>query len=329
MRGWYCEKEDDKLWPGQRFCLKVKEPLHREQSEFQDIEVFETTNHGRCLVLDGAIQLTEWDEWSYQEMITHLPMFAHPNPENVLIIGAGDGGVLREVCRHKGVKKVTMCEIDRKVVEVSKTFLNKSTAVAFDDPRATLLFADAAKFVDSADAASFDVVIVDSSDPNDGPANSLFSDEFYANLARVLKPGGIVCTQGECMWLHTPLIKSVLEKAKKVFPSVDYAYTCTPTYPCGQIGFLLCSKSTDAAYARRPRRAVPAEMAEKLQYYSHAMHKAAFLLPSSFESQLSAMRASQATCTGHSRKDYAIYAGVLAAVGAVGFALGKAFASRK
>jgi spermidine synthase len=235
---------------GQRFCLKVKEPLHHEKSQFQDIMVFETTNHGRCLVLDGVIQLTEWDEFSYQEMIAQIPLFAHPNPESVLIVGAGDGGVLREVCRHKGVKKIVMCEIDEDVVKVSKTFLNRSTATAFEDPRAKLVFADAAKYLDKEVATeSVDVVIVDSSDPNEGPADSLFTDSFYKNLARVLKPGGIVCTQGECMWLHVELIRDVLQKAKAYFPTVDYAYTCTPTYPCGQIGFLLCSKSSDGALA--------------------------------------------------------------------------------
>lgn len=229
-------------------ALKVAAPLHAERTEFQDLQVFDSTNWGRVLVLDGAIQLTERDEASYQEMITHLPMFAHANPESVLIVGAGDGGVLREVCRHKCVKKVVMCEIDRRVVEASKKYFPKTMAVAFDDPRLELVFGDASKYVAEAAAGTFDVVIVDSSDPNDGPANPLFTDEFYANVAKVLKPNGIVCTQGECVWLHLKLISELLRKVKKFYGTVDYAYTCTPTYPCGQIGFFVCSKSADREF---------------------------------------------------------------------------------
>ena len=306
MSGWFCEREDEKLWPGasrggdagssralffprraarslsaaavslrrgrpclrshrlrpicpppfpppaagQRMCLKVKEPLHSERSDFQDILVFDSANHGRVLALDGVIQLTEWDEFSYQEMIAHLPLFAHAAPASVLIIGAGDGGVLREVARHRGVRRITMVEIDRRVVEASKTFFARTMATDFDDARLTLRFEDAAAYAAAAEPASYDVVIVDSSDPNDGPANSLFTPAFYGNLARILKPGGIVATQGECQWLNLELIKEVLRKAKDHFPAVDYAYTCTPTYPCGQIGFLLCYKSSDRACLR-------------------------------------------------------------------------------
>ena len=176
-------------------ALKVKEPLHAERSDFQDILVFQSANHGRVLALDGVLQLTEWDEFSYQEMISHTPLFAHGAAQSVLIVGAGDGGVLREVCRHRGVRRIVMVEIDRQVVEASKTFFAKTMATDFDDPRATLRFEDAAKYVAECEPAAFDVVIVDSSDPNDGPASVLFTADFYRNLARVLKPGGIVCTQ--------------------------------------------------------------------------------------------------------------------------------------
>ena len=300
-------------------CLKVKEPLHSERSDFQDILVFESTNHGRVLALDGVIQLTEWDEFSYQEMIAHLPLFAHAAPASVLIIGAGDGGVLREVARHRGVKRITMVEIDRRVVEASKTFFAKTMATAFDDARLTLRFEDAAAFAGSAEAASFDVIIVDSSDPNDGPANSLFTPAFYKNLARILKPAGIVCTQGECQWLNLGLIKEVLRKAKDFFPSVDYAYTCTPTYPCGQIGFLLCYKSSDPEYVRSPRHSVPEDVAKRLRYYTPAMHKAAFLLPRFAEDDLAALRPRGRA--GHTGLEYLSYAAILAAAGLAGAGL--------
>ena len=230
-------------------------------------------------------------------------------------------------------------------------------ATDFEDPRVTLRFQDASKYVAECDAAAFDVVIVDSSDPNDGPASVLFTADFYRNLARVLKPGGIVCTQvrakpraaaaaarhtmnaaaashflcpapprcarlcaqGECQWLSLPLIKDVLTKAKDFFPSVDYAYTCTPTYPCGQIGFLLCYKSSDPEYVRSARRAVPDDVAKRLRYYSPAMHKASFLLPRFAEEELAALRPRGRT--GHSAWDYAAYTAILVGAGLLGGAV--------
>jgi len=185
------------------------------------------------------------------------------------------------------------------------------------------LFDDAAKYI-AAHKDEFDVIIVDSSDPNEGPADSLFTPEFYRNLSEALKAGGIVCTQGECMWQNMDLIAEVLAKATDTFPVVDYAYTCVPTYPSGQIGFLVCSKGTSrespiplptpcrvtpcyvippvglphalgvharaAVYARSPKRAVPEAMAAKLRYYSHAMHAAAFALPRFAEDRLLKVR---------------------------------------
>ncbi|RYG48861.1 hypothetical protein EON67_07195, partial [archaeon] len=147
--------------------------------------------------------------------------------------------------------QIVQCEIDRRVVEVSKQFFGSTMATSFEDPRVTLLFDDAAKYI--ADKKNeFDVIIVDSSDPNEGPATSLFTPEFYKNLSEALKEGGIVCTQGECMWQNMKLITEVLNKAKAYFPVVDYAYTCVPTYPSGQIGFLVCSKSGCRTFALHP-----------------------------------------------------------------------------
>ena len=128
------------MWPGQRFSLKVENVLFEGKSDFQDVLVFQSTHYGRVLVLDGVIQLTERDEMAYQEMIVNLPMMSHPDPKRVLIIGGGDGGVLREVARHPGVQEIVMCEIDKMVVDVSKQFFAESTASAFNDPRVTLRY---------------------------------------------------------------------------------------------------------------------------------------------------------------------------------------------
>ena len=138
QNGWFYEKEV--MWPGQKMGLKVETVLFEGRSAFQDVLVFQSTDYGRVLVLDGVIQLTERDEMAYQEMITHVPMLSHPDPRNVLIIGAGDGGVLREVARHEGVQSIVMCEIDKMVVDVSRKYFSASTATSFEDPRLTLKY---------------------------------------------------------------------------------------------------------------------------------------------------------------------------------------------
>jgi len=267
--------------------LKIEEVMWEGRSDFQDILVFKSTTYGMVLALDGVIQLTERDEHAYQEMITHIPMHAHPDPKSVLIVGGGDGGVLREVCRHSGVEKIVMCEIDPTVCDIAKKFFSNSTATAFNDPRVTLVHADAAEFVKDK-AAEFDVVIVDSSDPV-GPAETLFTAGFYGSLRHAMKPGAIMCNQGECIWLHLQLIGDVLGSCKEVFPSVDYAFTTIPTYPSGQIGFLMCS-TTPNAVLRAPVRSPEPELASKLKYYSSAVHAAAFVLPEFAERVVSKVR---------------------------------------
>mmetsp|Transcript_18794 Transcript_18794/g.43736 ORF Transcript_18794/g.43736 Transcript_18794/m.43736 type:complete len:331 (+) Transcript_18794:87-1079(+) len=276
--GWFSESEV--MWPGQKFSLQVKPEgiLFQGKSKFQDILVFESTNYGKVLVLDGVIQLTERDEFAYQEMITHLPMFACARPRTVLIVGGGDGGVLREVVRHDCVEKIDMCEIDELVVECAKKYFPETMATSFDDPRLNLLFEDAAAYIAKENHNMYDVIIVDSSDPV-GPAETLFQPEFYEKMAAALNPGGVICTQGECMWLHLDLITSVLTSCCDIFPTVEYAYTTIPTYPSGQIGFVLCSSDRQNNMVRLPQRQPEAAMQATLRYYNPQIHKAAFVLP--------------------------------------------------
>ncbi|KAJ1459621.1 S-adenosyl-L-methionine-dependent methyltransferase [Pelagophyceae sp. CCMP2097] len=298
--GWFAETEV--MWPGQKFCLKVGAGgvLHRAKSDFQNILVFESETYGRVLALDGVIQVTERDEFAYQEMMVHLPLFAHAEPKRVLIVGGGDGGVLREVARHGCVTKIDMCEIDPMVCEVSKLYFRGTLATTFDDERLTLVYADAAEYLRelitptagatsvaavaaakvlaAGDFAGYDVIIVDSSDPV-GPAESLFKPDFYECMRAALAPGGITCTQGECMWLHLPLIASVISACGEIFPSVEYAYTTIPSYPSGQIGFIMCSLNAAAGMLVKPLRAPAAALQDALRYYSPDMHAAAFVLP--------------------------------------------------
>ncbi|KAJ3023561.1 putrescine aminopropyltransferase [Thoreauomyces humboldtii] len=283
--GWF--KETTTLWPGQAMTLQVKEILHHEKSLFQDVLVFQSTNHGNVLVLDGVIQATERDEFAYQEMIAHLPLNAHPEPKKVLVIGGGDGGVLREIVKHPSIQSVTLVEIDEAVPRASKKFL-PAMAVGFQHPKVKLVIGDGFAFLEG-HKKEFDVIITDSSDPV-GPAESLFGEKFYEMMKDALVDGGVVCTQGECQWLHLPLIRDVLQSARRIFPVVEYAYASVPTYPCGQIGFVLASNdpsmrlkaphpTREAAAAARAvdqtRQVDPA----KLKYYNSEVHRASFVLP--------------------------------------------------
>jgi len=272
--------EKNSQWPGQAMSLKVDKVLLHEKTDFQDLMVFQSTAEwGKVLVLDGVIQLTERDECSYQEMLTHLPMFSHEAPKQVLIIGGGDGGVLREVCRHDCVEKVTMVDIDKGVVEASKKFF-PAVSTGFSHPKANLIIGDGVGFVTGAGDATYDVIVVDSSDPV-GPAEKLFSKEFYEHAHRILRPGGVLCTQSECLWLHAKLISNIVKDFAASFDSAEYASMQVPTYPCGQLGAFLGRKAGGAgppgAGCRSPRRSVPQDM--KLRYYTADMHAAAFALP--------------------------------------------------
>lgn len=285
---WFSETEA--LWPGQKFSLEVEEVLYRGKSDFQDVLVFKSATYGNVLALDGVIQVTERDEFAYQEMITHLPMFAHAQPKRVLIVGGGDGGVLREVVKHECVEEIVMCEIDPKVCEVAKQFFRNTLATAFDDPRCTLLHADAAAYLrDNTADNKFDVIIVDSSDPV-GPAEVLFRQEFYESMKNSLTPSGVICTQGECLWLHLDLIVDVLDKCGPLFPTVQYAFTTIPTYPSGQIGFIMCSLDEGKGVIANAKRAPSAKMAEQLRYYSAKVHEAAFVLPAFAERKIAPVR---------------------------------------
>jgi spermidine synthase len=277
QNGWYWEKNAQ--WPGQATSLEVKEVVHHEKTDFQDLLVFDSATWGRVLVLDGVIQLTERDECSYQEMMAHLPMHSHTCPRDVLVIGGGDGGVLREICKHSCLEKVTICEIDGGVVAAAKKFFPK-IAASYDHPKVTVNIGDGLAFATAAADCSYDVMVVDSSDPV-GPAEKLFSPEFYQNIHRILRPGGVICSQGECLWINKDLIKEMISIHGKPFHSAEYASIQVPTYPSGQIGAFIARKADQARpeldkSCRKPLRC-PGDMS--LSYYSEDMHSAAFALP--------------------------------------------------
>jgi spermidine synthase len=265
------------MWPGQAMTLKVNQILHHEKSEFQDVLVFESSDYGTVLVLDNVIQCTERDEFSYQEMITHLAMNSHPNPKKVLVIGGGDGGVLREVVKHHTVEEAILCDIDEAVIRVSKKYL-PSMSIGFQHPAVKVHIGDGFKFLEDR-KNEFDVIITDSSDP-EGPAESLFQKPYFELLNGALREGGVITTQGsENQWLHIALISKLKKSCQEVFPVVEYAYTTIPTYPSGQIGFMICCKDPDRN-VKEPLRSWSPEEEERLcRYYNKEIHRASFVLP--------------------------------------------------
>lgn len=280
--GWFSEISNT-MWPGQAMTLRVEKILFAEKSKYQDVLVFKSTDYGNVLVLDGAIQDTERDEFAYQEMITHLAMNSHPNPKKVLVVGGGDGGVLREILKHPSVTEAHLCDIDDTVIKVSKKFL-PNMSKSYQDPKVHVHIGDGFEFLKKYQN-TFDVIITDSSDP-EGPAASLFQEPYFRLLNSALTEKGVITTQGECMWIHLPLIKALKKDCEKAFPVVEYAYCTIPTYPCGQIGFMVCCKDPKSNL-KQPLRYVDEKTENKIyRYYNRRIHEASFILPTFVASAL-------------------------------------------
>jgi spermidine synthase len=272
---------NETLYPdwGQRFL--VKRELARVQSAFQDIVIFESTSHGRVIVLDGIIQITEADEFVYQEMLTHVPLLAHGAAVSVLIIGAGDGGVLRRVLQHRGVRRAVMVEIDGEVIRLSKEFLPGIAGAAWDDPRAEVIVGDGIDYVKRASDGSFAVIIVDSTDPI-GVGEVLFTDDFYANAARILGPGGVIVNQCGVPFMQADELRETSLRRAKFFAHVSAYVAAVPTYVGGLMTLGWAAK--DASLTRLPAEAIRAraEAAGVLgttRYWTPEIHAGAFNLP--------------------------------------------------
>ena len=221
-------------------AIKGAKLLFSDNSEFQKVEVFETESSlGRVLTLDDLMMTTEGDEFHYHEMISHVPMMHHPNPKTVLVIGGGDGGTIREVLKHDTVEKAVLCEIDGLVIEACKEHL-PTIACELDNPKCEILVEDAIEYIkDKVDM--FDIVLIDSTDPM-GPGEGLFTEEFYTNVKRSLKKGGIVAAQSESPFVNKEEIKKMYNLLKKVFPICSTFTSNIPTYPGGYWAWAFCSE---------------------------------------------------------------------------------------
>ncbi|MFA5139823.1 MAG: polyamine aminopropyltransferase [Elusimicrobiota bacterium] len=257
-----------------RTGFRVRRRLFKGQSRFQEVEVLETAGHGRLLLIDGMTMVSERDEFVYHEMIAHVPLFVHPKPRRVLVIGGGDGGTVREVLRHRGVTRCVLVEIDSLVVEAARRHL-PGTSSALSSRRAQVLIEDGVRFVHETDDR-FDVVIVDSTEPF-GPARELFGRSFYRDVRRVLTDGGIVVSQAGSPFYELGTLRRLSRNLRSSFPVVaPYLFT-NLTYPGGLWAFTFASKGLRPVDDFKPARVKAARL--PLRWYNAEIHKAAFALP--------------------------------------------------
>ncbi len=261
---------------------KVKRRLYQGQSEYQQIEVLELESFGTALVLDGIMQTTSGDEFIYHEMLAHVPLLAHPNPRRVLIIGGGDGGLAREVLRHREVEEVTLVEIDRMVVEVAMKYLPEHTS-ALADSRLVIHYADGAEFLNREENhRRFDVILVDSTDPEgNGPGQWLYTEPFHDNVRGSLRRDGVFAQQTGTPFFNPDVVERVAHSLVQRFPWTGVYWAAVPTYPGG---FFTFSTGSLGPMVSRPCRTVHWQT----EWYTEALHAQAFVLPARFARMLPA-----------------------------------------
>jgi spermidine synthase len=261
---------------GQYFS--VENVLYREKTEHQDLVIFENPVLGRVMALDGVVQTTERDEFIYHEMMTHIPLLAHGQAKKVLIIGGGDGAMLREVCRHQGVEQITMVEIDAGVVEFCRQYLPNHNAGAYDDPRFKLVIDDGVNFVNQTDE-KFDVIISDCTDPI-GPGESLFTSAFYEGCARCLNEGGIFVAQNGVCFLQQDEAVNSHTRLSQYFNDVSFYQAAIPTYYGGIMTFAWASQ--DPSLRQLDLTTLQHRFHQSglnCRYYNPAIHAGSFALP--------------------------------------------------
>jgi spermidine synthase len=272
MELWFSEFHSEDV----KFSVRIDRQLYSGKSDFQKIEVFESPGLGKFFTLDGFIMITEKDEFIYHDMIVHVPMATNPDIEKVLVIGAGDGGTVRELTRYKGIKRIDMVEIDKLVVDVCREYFPNSTS-GLDDERVNLYFEDGLAFVRDK-VNEYDLIIVDSTDPI-GPGEGLFTREFYGNCHKALKEDGILVNQHESPFYpeYAKQMQRAHSRITEFFPIASVYQVHIPTYASGHWLFGFASKRLD------PLRDLDADswnrLGLKTRYYNTEIHRGAFALP--------------------------------------------------
>ena len=279
MELWYTENHTDNV----KFSIRVDKHLKSAESEYQRIDIFESKEFGKVLTLDGYLMVTEKDEYIYHEMITHIPMAVNPDIKNILVIGAGDGGTVRELTRYNHVENIDMVEIDEMVVEICREYLPQ-TASRLSDPRVHIFYQDGLRFVRSKEN-EYDLIIVDSTDPF-GVGEGLFTKEFYGNCYKALKDDGILVNQHESTFYasYSNSMKRAHSRIKSTFPIALVYQAHIPTYPSGHWLFGFASKKYD------PRSDLKSEwwnsLGIKTKYYNTILHTGCFAIPNNVRDQL-------------------------------------------
>eukprot|EP00605_Chrysophyceae_sp_TOSAG23-4_P001621 GSChrysophyteH1.ASY1.ANO1.1781.1 assembled CDS len=268
---------EETVSPCSKTVMSIENLLIKEKSKYQDISVFENKVFGRVLTLDGVCQCTLLDEHIYHEMMAHVPMMVTAKsgtPVRVAIIGGGDGGVLREVVKYDHLEHCNLIDIDQRVIDLSKEFLPSISDGAFDHPKATILCQDGAAWFKEQEPASLDIVLIDSSDDDDdGTNSSLFTTEFYADMAKALKPEGIVVKQSGCNQMQLDSNLKTMRQYKKLFKNFGMYYQNVPTYPGGDMGFAWGTNGPAL-------NAVEIDVCPaKTRHYHRPIHNACFALP--------------------------------------------------
>jgi len=272
MDMWYTEKHSENVG----ITMKVTETLFSGKSEFQQLDIVQTLEYGKMMLLDGLVMVTERDEFVYHDMIAHPALFTHPDPKKVLVIGGGDGGSIREIMKHPGVEQAILCEIDGLVIEKSIELL-PSMACEIDgsNPRVKLHVDDGLAYIRD-HQNEFDIILVDSTDPI-GPAVGLFEEDFYRLVHGALKEDGIMVAQSESPFYHADIQKAMYGNLRNVFPIVEMYQAFIPTYPSGLWSFAFASKKYHPVNDFDQQRA--ANRGFHTRYYNEQLHLGAFMLP--------------------------------------------------
>jgi len=260
---------------GYGIAIKKKSTLFSEQSKFQKVEIIDSDSTlGRFLTLDGLMMCTEGDEFYYHEMISHIPMMHHKAPKTVLVIGGGDGGTVREVLKHKTIEKVVLCEIDGMVIDACKKYL-PTISCELENPKVEIKIEDAIEFIKNKEN-EYDIILIDSTDPM-GPGEGLFTEEFYTNVRKSLKKGGILCAQSESPVAQADAIEKMYKLLKKVFPVCSTFTSPIPTYPGGYWAWAFCSVDVEPlSYYAQDREQ---DIVKTCKIYNREYHNARFALP--------------------------------------------------
>ncbi|MFQ6017575.1 MAG: polyamine aminopropyltransferase [Kiloniellaceae bacterium] len=274
MTDWVEERLHDDF----RIRLRANKILYDSQTAYQHIVFFENSAFGRVMALDDVVQTTERDEFIYHEMLAHVPILAHGAVREVLIVGGGDGGMLEETLKHRKVERVTLVEIDQRVIDLSRRYLSSICGRAFEDPRVNLVIAEGAGFV-SASKARFDVIIVDSTDPI-GPGVALFTEHFYKSCKACLAPGGVLVTQNGVPFLQSTELVNALHCLRPIFADTTCYLATVPTYVGGPMAFGWATDDTGLRQTPVDTLRARFEDAElTTDYYTPEVHHAAFALP--------------------------------------------------